>query len=260
MKTITIPAAINGVDGVYNENFGQPGFAIVSASSSFFLQIGNGQAFKVSVGGQIGSDSGPELGRITFSNKTTTAIDVTIGDYNSKIATIPPDLQNVVGITSITNPFTYQIWDTTKGDPSPFIFSLRLPANKPYRRIWAYFDASVFPWPSGADVVSGVALNFTLSGTLMLALPARYNVYVSPSQFGVAMGPTPDGGNRAARHSTIFYQNSDGSGKVYELFPFDVYVNADAITFAQVGQDVGDQVSGNMRAYLAVLSSEVPII
>lgn len=262
MKTITIPAAQNGVDGIYAEVFGDAGFAVVSATSSFFIAIGTAQKFKISTGGQIGMQQGNSLGRVVFSNPTSTAIDVTIGDFGSKVQSIAPDLQNVQGVTNTTNPFIYEVWDSVAGfgDGMPFNISLALPVNKPFRRIWCHFDASTFSWPTGIDTLCGVAINFYLNGTLVHWLPVWFKFRTSPNQFGFGMNSAVDNSNRVARSSSLFYRNADGTGTVYEIYPFDLYVLADSVKLVQVGTDVGDQVGGNMRGLLSILSNEVPIV
>jgi hypothetical protein len=257
MKTINIPAAVNGTPGVYTENVGEPGFSIASATTSFFLQVGNGQSFKASAGAQIGAASGPSVGRVTFSNPSTTAIDVTLGDFNSVITPVPPDLQNISGVTNITNPFEYQWWDTAAGTQSPFAAGqgFALTPTKPYRRVWCYVDAPTFPWPTGGNLESGAEIAFTLGGVLVHWLPAVFK-FLTSSQFGFATTPAgSDNANRVLTPSSLFYKNGDASTIFYQVKPFDVYVPADFIAL----NDITGQLAGNIRALLAVQSSEVPI-
>jgi hypothetical protein len=256
MKTVSIPAAINGTPGVYTENFGEPGFSIASATTSFFLQLGQGNQFKVSAGSRVGAASGASLGRVTFTNPSATGIDVTLGDYNSVITAVSPDLGNVSGVSNVTNPFEYQFWDTLAGTPSPFTAGqgFAIPQTKPYRRVWCYVDAPTFPFPTGGNLVSGAQLSFTLNSTLVHWLPAYFK-FLTNSQFGFSTNPTSDNGNRALTDSGLFYKNGDGSNLIYEMKPFDIYVAAD---FVSLG-DITAQLGGNIRAFLAVLSSEVPL-
>lgn len=258
MKTITILAAQNGTPGVYNENFGEPGISIVSATASFFIQPGDGQKFKVSQGQRIGSGNGPALGRLTFSNPSETDIDVTIGDFNSIVQPVPPDLQNVSGVTNLTNPFEYQWWDTAAGTGSPFAAGqgFAIPATKPYRRVWCYVDAPTFPWPTGGNLESGVEVAFKLNGSLVHWLPAWFKFLTSPNAFGFATTKDSDNTNRVITPGSICYRNGDGSSTFYQVKPFDIYVAAD---FVSLG-DITDELGGNIRAFLAVLSSEVPIV
>lgn len=256
MKTVSIPAAINGTPGVYTENVGEPGFSIASATTSFFLQVGQGQNYKVSAGSRIGAASGPSLGRVTFSNPSTAGIDVTLGDFNAVVTAITPDLQNVSGISNTTNPFEYQFWDTVGGTPSPFAANqgFAIPQAKPYRRVWCYVDPATFPFPTLGNIVSGAEVNFSLAGALVHWLPANFK-FLTSSQFGFATTPLSDNGNRVLSPSSIFYKNGDGSNTVYEIKPFDIYVAADFVSLV----DITGELGGATRAFLAVQSSEVPI-
>lgn len=78
MKTITIPAASNNVPGVYTEFFDVPVFTIISAPDFFSVAVGSQQGRTVGSGHVVGASGGPPLGRVTFSQTTSSEMDVTI--------------------------------------------------------------------------------------------------------------------------------------------------------------------------------------
>lgn len=282
MKTLSIPAALNGTPGVYTENVGDPGFTIVSATGSFFIQVRNNQQFKASVGQQVGAASGPSLGRVTFSNPSAQAIDVILGDFNSVVQPVPADLLNVNG-QAVTNlnlskAWGYNVRDTSNAaDPGTFaaysaagfnwgsIFSSSFPNNKPYRRFWAYVAAQTFP------AGEAIYLNFFLGGhpainpnaSLVLSLPVRDNMLVppvgtaaswAPTHFGFGQDTDSDNANRVCAAGDMVYENTDGSTHNYQVKPFDFYCVADTW---DLGKTNG--VTGNIRAFVAMLSTEVRI-
>src|ERR1044071_2925538 len=76
-RTVTIPAAIGGVDGVYSESAAWArNFICLSASDGFKVQFGQQQAFDASVG--ISRDAGPDgIGAMVLSNMTASTVTVT---------------------------------------------------------------------------------------------------------------------------------------------------------------------------------------
>jgi hypothetical protein len=145
------------------------------------------------------------------------------------------------------------------------IFSFFIPANKPYRRIWCFVDASVFP------AGEGVYLNFFSGGhpainpntNWVQFLPARNKVTNPPygvpadwgaTEYGFAVSKDTDNPNRVFSAGDFYYRNTDGTGTYYRMKPFDLYTLADTI---DLGKTAG--LGGTVRAFLAILSSELPI-
>ena len=95
-RTVSIPAAIGGVDGVYSESAAWArNFICLSASASFKVQFGQNQPFDASVG--VSRDAGPDgIGQMVLSNMTATAITATFvlsdGAHESPPASLTSDL------------------------------------------------------------------------------------------------------------------------------------------------------------------------
>jgi len=93
-KNILLPAAKNGVPGCYVENFSIAGFSVVSTDGSFQASAGSEPPQTLSSGQSFGAESGNALGRVTFLNSGSVAINLTIGDFT---ASRPTTIQAAVG-------------------------------------------------------------------------------------------------------------------------------------------------------------------
>ena len=102
-KTITIPASVNGVNGIYNENAGAATvFGCISATGAFTLRVGT-QPHGIIIPGQvIGSPTGPLLGNLGFENSGASSVDVTFDVGNTPqiinpVQTLPTSTHPVTG-------------------------------------------------------------------------------------------------------------------------------------------------------------------
>lgn len=82
-KAITIPAAVNGHDGVYVERLDSSGFGILSAGAPFKVNVPHEGPRLVSSGDSVGTETGNALGRVEFLNSLDSALDVVIGDFGT---------------------------------------------------------------------------------------------------------------------------------------------------------------------------------
>lgn len=245
---VTIPAAVNSQDGILRHTFDQPGLTIVSASAGFFIRFGNGTKQKISTGQQIGSRDGDAIGPVEFSNPTTTAIDVVIGEFDTQVTGVPADLLNVVPVTNITNPFAYTWWDTSEPSaPTPFT-PVPLPPNKPFRRCWCYVDQTTFPNDET------LFLEFTMRGVVVLDLILHAKSSAGPAAYGMGTVNVMDASVVRSNDANTFWFKTGAGATYYELKPFDLYLLADKVTLTGTSG-----IGGTSRAFLGVLSTEVKI-
>ena len=97
-KTITIPAAVNGVAGVAEYNGRGKVFACLTTTADFQIQIGDDDLEDVSNGTVLGDPTRKPFGRIIFYNATANDIVATISVSNN---TINPAVLNSVGNISV---------------------------------------------------------------------------------------------------------------------------------------------------------------
>jgi hypothetical protein len=105
MKTVSIPAAINGQPGVYNENAGDDTvFSCISSSGPFQVQIKQKKqsGFATLV---LGEPGGPGLGMVTLLNSGSAAVDVTFdtGSTAYKGATASSPVDNTITLPQFGN-------------------------------------------------------------------------------------------------------------------------------------------------------------
>lgn len=118
-SNLTIPAAINGNPGAISLNISEAGFSVVSASGSFTLQIGNGQAMQNCTANQsYGAPVGAAMGSVQFSNPTSTAVNLVIGPYGAvQSNAVTADVGSVVG--SNTSSYDFGVTPNPNGITFP---------------------------------------------------------------------------------------------------------------------------------------------
>jgi len=107
MKTVSIPAAINGTPGSYFERTGNDTvFSCVSSNGPCQVQIGNQPPQSCFAGLVLGDPASPPIGSITFLNFGAVAVDVTFdsGTTAYKGATPPAPSDNFINVPVFGNP------------------------------------------------------------------------------------------------------------------------------------------------------------
>lgn len=112
MKTISIPAAVNGKNGVYNERFDLAGFFVASATGQFSVRIGNEALEAAQAGKSFGTNKGPALGRVTFENTGSNAVVITLTSYAPNSAISRPPGTTTTGATGTVNATTPAVFGT----------------------------------------------------------------------------------------------------------------------------------------------------
>ena len=114
-KNITIPAALNNVDGVYCERMSDSGFSVVSAGAPFRVRINNQGIQLVSSGDTVGLEKGPALGRVEFLSSNTSAVDLVIGPFSATSKMVRPG-----AITTYPAGFEGNVGANRPGGPAQF--------------------------------------------------------------------------------------------------------------------------------------------